>query len=159
MNEFNQKALYYCHTHPNLFLQKKCKSCKRGMCHTCIYNNVDYCQDCLSQQKRFSSNYKDKREISSTLIATLIISTIISILVFYNKYNLPDYSLTESLLIIFFATLTVVSCYYMLRETDLLKSVGKIPFIGFKLILVTGLPILYMIFKITLLIRTNYFKR
>ena len=136
------------------------------MCHTCIQNNNDFCSDCLTKQKRFSSSYQEKNEIIKALVSTLIISSIIALLLFNTKYNLPDYPLTKNLLITFFVTLSIVYSYFMLKETEIIQSVGKIPFIGFKLsiilyilIVMTGLPILYMIYKSLLILKTNYLKK
>ena len=101
----------------------------------------------------------------TTLISSLALSTIITILVIYKEYNIGTYSIPQVFLISFFGALSVISCYYMMRETEIFSSVGKIPFIGFKLsivlmvlILVTGIPILYMLYKTILLLKSGYFK-
>ena len=166
MSDHNQKALYFCHTHPNLFLQKKCEGCKRGMCHTCIYNNLNYCSDCLRTQKRFSSNTKDKKELFNTLIFAVVISCVIVLLLFHKTNINPHYPLTKYVLIAFVISLSASNCYYLFQKTTLLSDVNKIPFIGFKLsiliivlVVASGLPILYLIYKSALLLKTHYFNR
>ncbi|MFK7832803.1 MAG: hypothetical protein AB8B52_05985 [Winogradskyella sp.] len=166
MNELNHKALYFCHTHPNLFLQKKCDSCKRGMCHTCIHNNKNYCSDCLTINKRFSSGYEAKKQIITCLVFAAII-TGIAVLIFVQKLsNLPDYPLIKNSIITFFIALSIANAYYLFNKTDILSSVNKVPFIGFKLSLAvlalvtaSGLPILYMLYKSVLLLKSDYFKQ
>lgn len=166
MNEHNQKALDFCHTHPNLFLQQHCKNCKRGMCHTCIHNNRDYCTECLSDFKRLGSSHEDKKQILTALILAISTSFLVSISLFYSNYTIQNSPITESVLITFFATLSIVSCYYLFQESDIFSSINKIPFIGFKLsmlllifLIISGLPILYLFYKSVLLIRTYYFKQ
>ena len=166
MSDHNHKALYFCHTHPHLFLQKPCDSCGRGMCHTCMVKHPKYCQDCLKQMRRTNSSYEDVRALYSVLIGSLIISCIISALLIYKYNTMTDYPLTKYLLITVFGAFTVTSGFYMLRNSEFLSSVRKIPFIGFKLslvllllILISGLPILYMLNKAILVLNDNYFKR
>ncbi|WP_157957343.1 hypothetical protein [Winogradskyella tangerina] len=166
MNDHNHKALYFCHTHPNLFLQKQCESCRRGMCHTCIVNHPKYCPDCLKQLRRTSTTYEDLRALYSVLIGSLIISSIIGVLLVYHYNNNVDFPLTKYLLITVFGALTVTSGFFMLRNSEFLSTVSKVPFIGFKLsllllilILFSGLPILYMLYKAILILKDNYFNR
>ena len=166
MSDHNQKALYFCHTHPNLFLQKKCTSCKRGMCHTCIYNNPNYCSDCLSKQKRFSSNYKDKKNILNSIVFAVIVSSLIAFLIFNQAQNTTDYPCIKYISISFLIALSVSNCYYLFQGTEILSEVKKVPFIGFKLsllililVVASGLPILYMLYKSILILKTTYFKQ
>ena len=166
MNEHNHKALYFCHTHPNLFLQKQCESCRRGMCHTCIVDHPKYCPDCRKQLRRTHSSYEDVRSLYSALIGGLVISSVIAAFLIYNYNTGTIFPLTKYLLIGIFAAFTITCAFYMLRNSEFLSTVGKVPFIGFKLsivllilILVSGLPILYMLYKAFLVLNDNYFKR
>jgi len=166
MNDHNLKALYFCHKHPNLFAQSKCKSCKRGMCHTCTHHNENFCSDCLKQNKKFSSTNEDVQDLKVALIASAVLTTFFTVLIFYKKSNTPDFQLTTNFFIIFYLSLSAVNFYLLLKNTQIVNTISKMPFIGFKLAIVlvllilgSGLPILYMLYKITIVARDAYLSR
>lgn len=165
MNDHNLKALYFCNKHPNLFAQAKCKSCKRGMCHTCAHHNENFCSDCLKQNKRFNSTIEDVQDLKAVLIFSVILTIFFTLLVLYKKSNAPDFVLTDNFLIILYLTFSTVNFYLILKNTDFVKSVSKIPFLGFKLaiilvllIIVSGIPILYMLYKSIMVVRDAYLR-
>lgn len=151
MNARNEKALYFCHTHPNLFLQQQCKACKRGMCHTCIHNNKDYCESCAKSLFKSSRQYEHLTEVKQMLIAGIIVFGITS---FYTYSAGPPID-TFELFLGFYFGITIMAIYFVLSKTDVFSTITKIPFIGWKLAIillaltaVTGGPLLYFIYKI-----------
>ena len=166
MNEHNLKALYFCHTHTNLFLQKHCKNCKRGMCHTCLAHNSDYCKSCLKTNYRNSSHYEDKQEMIKVFLFSIIITCIVGCYLHFKSQPSVVKDLNETLLLVFFFSLSVASMHYLMKHTSFMNDVRKVPFIGFKLsialliiIIILGIPVFYIFFKTLKVLKHTYFKR
>ncbi|WP_299274043.1 hypothetical protein [uncultured Psychroserpens sp.] len=161
MNEHNTKAQFFCHTHPNLFLQKRCKGCRRGMCHTCINQHNDYCSSCLRQSFKLSSAYENQRQIIRMVCSGIIVGLIVlAYQLFVSKIINYPY-----LLLGFGIGISIMSMYYIMGRTDVFSEISKIPFIGGKLAMATlvltaisGGPILYFLYKIGMQLKSNYLK-
>ncbi|MEY8869687.1 hypothetical protein AB9K24_09275 [Meridianimaribacter flavus] len=155
MSDHNQKALYFCHTHPNLFLQKNCKSCKLGMCHTCIHNNQEYCPSCTNRFYKLSNSYKNKNEVIRILGFAIVISLAVPLYYYINALSVNSSEFTSHYLLVFYFATSVAATHYMLKGTSFMDSIRKVPFIGFKLsivilalIVVFGISILYIAIKL-----------
>ncbi len=161
MNEHNTKALYFCHTHPNLFLQKKCKGCHRGMCHTCINNHNDYCQSCLKSFFKGSSLHQNQKQVLRMFVSGIFLSLIV-----FGYQMLKLQPIKVNYLILGFCLgVSLMSMYYIMRQTNIYAEVSKVPFIGGKLAIVllilttvSGGPFLYFIYKLFLVGKSNYSK-
>ena len=161
MNDFNLKALYFCHTHSNLFSQKNCNVCGRGMCHTCIHRNSNCCPSCIKDLKKSKQGYLLKNEVLITIGIALLASLIFHYYQFhhtdklYNSFEfLPDLSL------VFLYSLSAVGSVYMMRTHSFIDDIKSIPFIGFKLALIVLLltiasciPVLYILYNAFFVIR------
>jgi len=151
------KALYYCHTHPNLFLQQHCKVCRKGMCRTCIDYNSTTCTECLRESYIGSKTYAYKKEL-----AWMMVSGIFTLALFFTYTyvsNIDIYDSSLDYLLVFLFGLSITGTHYLLRDTDFMGDIRKVPFIGFKLsiivlllIFVTGIPIIYFLYKLLILI-------
>lgn len=147
------KTIYYCHTHPNLFLQQLCKVCNKGMCYTCINNDTTICPKCLKVSYLGSKTYAYKKELISMFGTGLIMLSIFFAFTYFSNINIYE-SLVDYLLVFLFG-LSVTGTHYLLRDTDFMGDIRKVPFIGFKLtlivlglIFVTGIPIIYFLYKL-----------
>jgi len=161
LNSLNTKALYYCHTHPNLFLQKRCKECRRGMCHTCIHHNFNYCQSCLSQAFKLGSQHKNQQQVLRMFISGSFAFCIgLAYQLFISKQI--DYTY---LLLGFCIGVSILSIFYISKRTDVFLEISKVPFIGWKLAIfalilttISGGPFLYFLYKLVLIGKSSYLK-
>jgi hypothetical protein len=67
-------------------------------------------------------------------------------------------------MLLFFA-LSIGGTHYLLKHTEFISEIRKVPFIGFKLsiivlglIVVSGLPIIYILYKFILVLKNSYSK-
>ncbi|WP_299762163.1 hypothetical protein [uncultured Dokdonia sp.] len=163
MNE-QEKEAYFCHTHTNLFSQKKCNECYRGMCYTCLNMDENICPSCRNYSYKQGDFYKNKRLV----IGMLIIAGVILALVHAYQYNTNVYVYDNAafigvLGIVLFYTISVGFSYFLFEDTDILSEIRKVPFLGFKLMIATlivtiiiGLPVFYFLNKVYLLLRVKY---
>lgn len=148
-----EKARFFCHTHTNLFLQKHCKQCGRGMCHTCLHNNNTFCPSCIKEFYLSSEAHANKKEILWMLGAGILVYSIFISLQFHeNNTNYPDFY-SESFLAFFLGT-SLCGTYFFIRDHEIMSTIRKVPFIGFKLsiivliiIIITGIPIFFQLYK------------
>lgn len=131
------------------------------MCHTCIAHNPDYCQSCLKYNYRNSSLYESSQELIRVTIFSAIITSLAGCYLYYDSQLS-----TKTLVCIFYFSFSVASTHYLMKGTDFLSSIRKIPFIGFKLsiallilIIVTGIPVFYILFKSIKVLKYFYSKR
>jgi len=73
--------------------------------------------------------------------------------------NIDIYDSSLDYLLVFLFGLSITGTHYLLRDTDFMGDIRKVPFIGFKLsiivlllIFVTGIPIIYFLYKLLILI-------
>lgn len=162
-----EKQHYFCHTHHNLFSQKNCHSCNRGMCYTCLHHNPTTCPDCLKTNFLTSDHYKNQKEISYILGIGLGATLIFHVYQWYSINNIYDtIHFLENLLVVLGISLSAISAYYMYSEVTLIKDVQKIPFIGSKLALlmivislVIGIPMLYLVYKIFIFLKVHFLSK
>ena len=149
------KALYFCHTHTNLFLQQLCMGCRRGMCHTCIHHHPTLCASCLKNNFLGAAKNPYKKEFGWMLIGG-IIALIIYLVIDYSSTNENYFTINVYLdsLVAFLFGSCIVATRYMLRDKDFLSEALEIPFVGFKVsivlfvfLFISGFPILYILYK------------
>ena len=135
------------------------------MCHTCIHYNNDYCSSCLKQSHRSSGSYADKNELIRVLGFAIIIASIVPFYYHFNNLSLNTNDFIESLLLVLYFSTSVAGAHYMLKDTDFIDEIRKIPFIGFKLsiillviIVVCGIPIFFMLYKLIKILNNHFFK-
>ncbi|WP_108802587.1 hypothetical protein [Aquimarina sp. Aq107] len=155
-----EKQKHFCHSHPNLFAQSRCNNCFKGMCHTCIHNNPTLCTACLKSSFLTGDQYKNQKELIYILSIGLGVGLLYHIYQFTTiKHLYNNFNFVNDLLYVTIGTLTVISAYYMYSETTIISDIRKIPFIGGKLALlliifslVIGIPLFYLLYKISLFI-------
>ena len=159
----NLKEQYYCRTHPNLFLKERCRSCRGGMCLTCINEHKTLCPSCRKNSFR-TYNYA----ISLLIVKRATAAGFIA-LGLYVLFSLPSLIAGNNLetqalyMLLFFGIgVSVVSVIFLLNDTDYFEAINKIPVIGFKLTLltlmvlsVTGYPLFYYFKKVFLVIKAR----
>jgi hypothetical protein len=149
------KSHYYCHTHSNLFSQQTCEICYRGMCHTCIQNNESICPSCL-KKSYFGSTYQQNKKNLIWIRGSGLIGRVLFLL--YSGYG-TSVELTNNFnkgaFMAFLGGANFTATHYFLEDNDFIEKVKNFPFFGFQLsvvvlifIFVTGIPILYFIYKI-----------
>lgn len=156
----NEKALYFCNAHPNLFLQKDCIHCNRGLCHTCIASYGVICPACSKNAHTNSSTYAYKRQLFWMLGSGMLT---LAFFLFFFYYQTEVITITDSfyveviLAFLFGANFTAAN--YFLETNSIIEKMKKIPILGFKLsvvalifIFITGIPVLYFLYK---LIKSN----
>lgn len=159
-----EKALYFCNAHPNLFSQQNCNRCSRWMCHTCVHNNSTICADCLNSSFLGSETHATKEQSKHILISGLITLTIFLVINYFDKNGFEiDSAFYFNSLIAFLFGLSITCTHCMMRDTDFMEEIRKIPFIGFKLalfilllIFISGIPILYFLYKLFKVKRSKF---
>ncbi len=136
------------------------------MCHTCIHNNKEYCQSCLKTNHKNSSLYEDTQEMFRVFLFSIIITTIAGIYLYVKSQSSIVKDLNEVLLIVFFFSLSIASTHYLMKHTSFMDDVRKVPFLGFKisivllvLIVVSGISVIYILFKTIKVLKHFYLKR
>ena len=135
------------------------------MCHTCIHHNSEYCSSCVKHSYRSSGSYADKNELIRVLVFAIIIASLVPLYYHFNNLSLNTQDFLESLLLVFYFSGSVAGAHYMLKDTDFIDEIRKIPFIGFKLsiillviIVVCGIPIFFMLYKLIKILNNHFFK-
>jgi len=114
-----------------------------------------------------SDQYKIQKEIGYILALGLGVALLFHIyqyLSITDIYNTNDF--LGNLLYVFIAAISAVSAYYMYREVSIIDDLRKIPFIGGKLTLmviilslVLGIPIMYLLYKIFVLLKLHFLSK
>jgi len=151
-----EKARYYCGTHPNLFSQKKCNGCNRGMCFTCIDLNNEYCSSCFKYSILDNLYFKSLKEIKGITIIAILVLIIAHLIQYFSNNNIyEDYIFLKNLGLTLFYTISIAYAFILFEGTDFLDDIRKIPFIGFKLMLgililtvIAGIPVFYFVYKV-----------
>ena len=159
-----EKEAYFCHTHTNLFSRQKCKECYRGMCYTCLSIDQEYCPSCRQSSYFNGDAYKNLKAIRGMLI----VAAIALILMHTYQYNTDvhvyeNLDFIKNLGITLYFTISIGFAFFLFEDTEILSETRKIPFIGFKLMLVVliatviiGIPVLYFLYKIYLLLKVKF---
>ncbi|MEP0266788.1 hypothetical protein [Dokdonia sp.] len=158
-----EKEAYFCHTHPNLFSQKKCKECYRGMCYTCLSMDEDHCSDCRRSSYLSGDTHKNIKAIRGMLIVAVIVLILTHVYQYKNDVQVyENLDFIKNLGITLFYTISIGFAFFLYEDTDILDEIRKVPFIGFKLMLATliitvvlGLPVFYFLYKIYLLLKAK----
>lgn len=135
------------------------------MCHTRIHNNSELCPSCLKQSYRSSGTYTNKNELIKVMGFAVIIASIVPFYYHFSNLSLNTKDFIESLLMVFYFSTSVAGAHYILKDTDFIDEIRKIPFIGFKLsiillaiIVVCGIPIFFMPYKLLKILKNHFFK-
>ncbi|WP_353780162.1 hypothetical protein [Winogradskyella sp. 3972H.M.0a.05] len=166
MRDLNEKALYFCHTHPNLFLQKHCAGCGRGMCHTCIHHDERLCPSCNKELYRSSSHYENKNRVIRALGFAVIVSLAVPAYYLYYQYSMDNNEFAANYFLVFLIGFSLAGMHYMMQDTTFIQDIRSIPFIGFKLgiivlilLIVSGVPIFFLLYKIAILVKHHWFNK
>lgn len=162
-----EKAKYFCHTHPNLFSQQACNNCLRGMCYTCISLDEKLCPDCTNHTYKTGDFYKNLIEVRNIVLGGLMIALGYHIIQVLNTHEIySDLSFLPNVFIALFYGLSVTGAFFLFNGTDILSEINKVPFFGFKLMLLVavatvflGLPVFYLLYKVFMLIKNRFLRQ
>ena len=103
-------------------------------------------------------------EIKIIILTKLfVIREYIQAIIIFHEFSIK---LLANFFIIFYLSLSAVNFYLLLKNTQIVNTISKMPFIGFKLAIVlvllilgSGLPILYMPYKMVIVARDAYLRQ
>lgn len=161
-----EKEAYFCHIHTNLFSQKKCKECYRGMCFTCLDMDKEYCPSCKRSMYLGGDTYKNIKAIKGMLIVALVVLALAHAYQYSNDVHIyENLEFIKNLGIVLFFTISIGFAFFLYEDTEILNEIREVPFIGLKLMLATliitvvlGIPVFYFLYKIYLLLKAKYIR-
>ena len=133
------------------------------MCCTCKHNNSKVCPACLKQSYYSGDIHKSKGELIAIFFSGIATLTLFLLYQYMDRgqfFIYEEYVIHS--IIAFLVGISISGAYFMLRNTNTMSEISEIPFFGGKLsiiflviIVVTGAPALYFLYKLFQFVHHN----